>query len=229
MTSSRGTTARQRARRGRRVRAYVGLGANLGDAAGTLAAGDPCPRGAAGRAPRRRLAAVRDGTRRRRRPARVPQRRRRARRPSRPGPRDRGARAPGRAQGPGTRVRPPRTRALGTPGARPGPARLRPARAPRRAPVRRTQRRPFEARSSVAGGPPRRRPRAPLRSRPARRPGTRPASAGLGRDRRDGPARAEATEGPEAVRPIGRWDRGLGTWAPDGEAAVAADGSPIGA
>jgi 2-amino-4-hydroxy-6-hydroxymethyldihydropteridine diphosphokinase len=39
MASSRGTTARQRARRGRRVRAYVGLGANLGDVAGTLAAG----------------------------------------------------------------------------------------------------------------------------------------------------------------------------------------------
>lgn len=34
-----GMATRARARRGRRVRAYVGLGANLGDAAGTLAAG----------------------------------------------------------------------------------------------------------------------------------------------------------------------------------------------
>ena len=58
-------------------------------------------------------------------------------------------------------------------------------------------------------------------------PGLRPP--GWGETVATARARAEATEGPEAVRPLGRWDRGLGTWSPDGEAAVAADGSPIGA
>jgi 2-amino-4-hydroxy-6-hydroxymethyldihydropteridine diphosphokinase len=39
MAPSQRTEARQRRRRGRRVRAYVGLGANLGDAEATLASG----------------------------------------------------------------------------------------------------------------------------------------------------------------------------------------------
>ena len=74
-----------------RVRAYVGLGANLGDAEATLARGGPRPGGAPRRAPPRGLAPLRDRSLGRDRPARVPQRGRGPRRAvrsrsGRPGP-----------------------------------------------------------------------------------------------------------------------------------------------
>ncbi len=81
--------AMERRRAVARVRAYIGLGANVGDAAATLAAAVHALRGAAGCEAPRRLAALRHGAGRRARPAGVPQRGRGARRARRAGPGDR--------------------------------------------------------------------------------------------------------------------------------------------
>ena len=110
----------------RRVRAYIGLGANLGDAGATLAGGVRALATLPGSAPPRGLAALCDGAGRRRRPAALPQRGRRARRArrsrsghGRDGPAD-------RTQAARAGVRPPGPRALGPARARSRPARLRP-------------------------------------------------------------------------------------------------------
>ena len=91
----------------RRIRAYIGLGANVGDATATLTEAVAAVAGLPGIAAPRRLAAVRDRTGRRHRPARVPQRRRRDRRAGGTRSRDRGPGAPDRAQGARARLRPP--------------------------------------------------------------------------------------------------------------------------
>ena len=171
----------------RRVRAYVGLGANLGDPAATLAAGiralaalpgarlagvsrlyATAPVGVVDQPEFRNAAVALDVA-------------------GRPGPRDRRPRAARRPEGPRARLRPARARALGPARARPRPARLRPPRHPRRATAGRPQRRPGESGRPVAGGPPRVRPRPALRPRAAGRPRPRPAPARLGRDGRDRP------------------------------------------
>ena len=95
------------------VRAYVGLGANVGDPEATLTRGGRRARRAPRHATARRLAPLRHGAGRRHRPARVPQCGRRARRPGRPGPGDRRARPAVRAQGARARVRPPAATSAG--------------------------------------------------------------------------------------------------------------------
>ena len=189
-----------------RVRAYVGLGANVGDADRDARGGDPRARGAPGRAAPRRVAPVRDGARRRHRPARVPERGRRARRARRPAPGRRRAGAAHRAQGPRAGVRAPGAGALGTARGRPRPARVRPPPDRRRAAAGGPQRRPGQGRRCRWSS---RMPRRATGCSCSRRSRTsRPAScrpAGASRSRRPGTGQL-AAEGPDAVRPIARWD-----------------------
>ncbi len=110
----------------RTVRAYVGLGANVGDAAETLASAIVALDEIAGDPRHRRLAAVRDRAVGRHRPARVPECCRRVRRPDRrPRTRRRGARAAWSAQDPRAPRRSAPPSALGTARARSRPAGLR--------------------------------------------------------------------------------------------------------
>ena len=180
----------------RRVRAYVGLGANVGDPAETIAAGIQSLAALPGARLRRRLAALRDRAGRRRRPAGVPQRGCRDRRPARPRSRHRRAGAARRAEAAGASIRTAGARALGAARAGPRPARLRPPPNRRRA----TGGGPIDGSISTDG--PRRsasarrgaavRPRAARRSRPAPRP------AGLDRDSRD---QLAAVERPSRAQP----------------------------
>jgi 2-amino-4-hydroxy-6-hydroxymethyldihydropteridine diphosphokinase len=56
-------------------------------------------------------------------------------------------------------------------------------------------------------------------------PGLRPP--GWGETVATARSRAELREGPAAVRPIAEWDRATGAWEPQDPAAVAPDGSPV--
>ena len=68
----------------------------------------------------------------------------------------------------------------------------------------------------LAGGATRVGPGAALRPRAARRPRARPRAARLGRRRRgDGARRASAVEGPDAVVPVAWWDATGGRWVAD--------------
>ena len=210
----------------RRVRAYVGLGANLGDAAATLAAGIH----ALAALPGARLAGVSrlyatapvgvvDQPEFRNAVVALDV-------PAGPDPETGGARPAGRAQGAGARLRPPGPRALGAPRARPRPAGLRPPRAPRGAPARRPQRRPGDARPCSGCRCPTRPPGSasscsprwptwrPACGRPAgaRRSTARPAPSARARTRSPDRALGRAAAGWVTLRagrpPTGQFDRG---------------------
>ena len=180
--------ARARMVVGRRVRAYVGLGANVGDAAATLAA----VIGALSALPGARLRGVSrlyaHEAGRSRRPAALPQRGRGPRRPGGPGPGDRRDRPARRAQGARAGLRPTASAALGPARARSRPARVRPTSALGRAAARGSLARRAgrgSTRRSAARRPAPRRVSAALRARADRRPGPRARATRLGRDDRE--------------------------------------------
>ena len=199
-----------------RVRAYVGLGANLGDAAGTLAAAVHALAALAGVRPVgvSRLYAtapvgVTDQPEVRSAVVALDVLAGADLRDRSPGP-------PHRAQGAGACVWAPRWPALGS--ARPGPgsARVRTPRDPSGAPP-----------GGLASDDPTRAavqwltvPHASARERlfvlaplADLAPGLRPP--GWGETVAAARRRAELREGPAAVRPIGEWDAGEGTWTVD--------------
>ena len=203
----------------KRTRAYIGLGANVGDAAGrsrravhALAAlpGRPARAPSRGSTPRIRSAS----------PTSRSSATRRWPSTSRAAPTRRsGPRPAGRPEGARARVRPAVARALGTARDRPRPARLRSGSPGDRAAggwsLARCGR-PGEAdRLLVVPHP--EAPRAALRARPAGRPGAGPRAAGLGgsgRRPRAATARIDGADGRPADRPLG--PAGSGEWRPGG-------------
>ena len=197
----------------RRVRAYIGLGANLGDATGDDRRRGPRARGPAGRPAPRRLAPVRDRARRRRRPAA------RSATPSSPST-CRPVRIPRRARSTLLVALKQLERAFGRQererwGPREldldllvfGRARLSIDRPPEGVSLD-----PGQGRPAARRAPPRGR-RAAVRPRAAGRPRAGLVPPGWTRDRRDGRRAAGcAIEGPDAVRPIATWDGDRATW-----------------
>ena len=194
----------------RRVRAYIGLGANVGDATADAGRGGRALAALPRRPPPRRVAAVRDRAGRRHRPARFRNAVVALDVPAGADPASGALELLAALKELERDVRAPPPSPLGPARARPRPARLRPGAARGRAPARRALDR--RRHGPGAGRPPPRSSRIP-RPRPgsscsrrwptSRRASCRPAGA----DRRDGATAPQARlEGPDAVRPIGTWD-----------------------